>query len=262
MDPADAPIRSPGSEEVLQDDPQRPVVLIGETVRRPVGWWTPWVYDLLNHLSERGFPAPRPLGLDWSGREQLTFVEGDAGRAVLKRFGRPEVLARFARFLRAFHDAVEDYRPPRDADWALPATADAGPTGICHGDFAPWNVVWNADHPVGLIDFDLAQPGPPWHDVAYALAWSIPFRSDEDSKRILGVDEVPDRQTRIEAFADAYGVAVDGLVDQVVARVQRYASDVEHLRRRGLEARWTSDESIRGNHELADWVANNTHLFR
>ena len=248
---------------VLQDDDQCPVVLVDGTVRRKSRWWTSSVHHLLSHLASGGFAqSPRPLGFDDAGREMLSFIEGDCGREAGKRVAHPAALANLAQLLRRFHDAVRDYVPPPNADWALPAAADAPPTGICHGDFAPWNVVWSGDDVVGILDFDLAHPGPGLHDVAYALAYSVPFRDDADTRRMLGVDEMPDRRQRVRVFAEAYGTGTDGLVEQVVARQWKYARDVEVLRNRGLIARWTSPESIERNYQIATWVAEHQHLFR
>jgi hypothetical protein len=248
---------------VLQDDEHRPVVLVDGTVRRRAGWWSPAVHHLLAHLADVGFAeAPRPLGFDDEGRETLTFIEGDSGRAAGRRVASTTALAEFAAFLRRFHSAVRNYVPPPGADWALPPTPDAPPAGICHGDFTPWNVVWSGDTPVGILDFDLAHPGSANDDVAYALAYSVPFRDDPDTRRILGVDQIPDRRHRVQVFADAYGVKTDGLVEAVVARQHQYADDVELLRRRGLVARWTSPESIARNHQVAAWLVSHQHLFQ
>lgn len=248
---------------VLQDDEQFPVLLVDGTVRRRRRWWTATVHHLLAHLAGSDFAeSPRPLGFDAEGREMLSFIQGEAGRDAGRRVRNPVALANFALLLRRFHDAVGTYSPPPDANWALPAAEDASPTGICHGDFAPWNVVWSADDPIGVLDFDLAHPAPALHDVAYALAYSVPFRDDPDTKTMLGVEEVPDRRHRVEVFADAYGVSTVGLVEQVVARQRKYAHDVELLRHRGLIARWTSRESIQRNHQIAAWVSEHQHLFR
>ena len=57
----------------------------------------------------------------------------------------------------ASRDTIHSVAPP-SADWALPATADAPKSGVCHGDFAPWNVVWSGEEPIGILDFDLAHP--------------------------------------------------------------------------------------------------------
>ncbi|MBA2280924.1 MAG: aminoglycoside phosphotransferase family protein [Acidimicrobiia bacterium] len=248
---------------VLQDDEHCPVLLVDGTVRRRRRWWSTAVHHLLSYLADVGFAeAPRPLGFDKDGREMLTFIEGDSGSAAGRRVASTTALVEFAVFLRRFHDAVRDYVPPPGADWALPATPDAPPAGICHGDFAPWNVVWSGDAPVGILDFDLAHPGPANHDVAYALAYSVPFRDDADTRRMLGVDQIPDRRHRVRVFADAYGVDTDGLVERVVARQLKYAHDVELLRERGLVAGWTSPESIARNHQIAAWLARHQHLFR
>ncbi len=248
---------------VLQDDEHSPVVLIDGVVHRRCRWWTPSVHHLLSYLAKRGFDgSPRPLGFDSQGREKLSYIDGEAGREAAQRVAHLDALANFAGLLRQFHNTVRDYRPPPDADWALPATDDAPATGVCHGDFGPWNIVWSGNDPVGVLDFDLAYRGPHWHDVAYALAYSVPFRDDADTKRMLGVDEVPDRRRRIDVFADAYGIDTDGLVDRVVARQQKYANDVATLRDRGVVVRWTSSESINRNHQIAAWLVEHRHLFQ
>jgi hypothetical protein len=251
------------SATVLQDDEYCPVVVIDGTVRRLSRWWTSSVHHLLEHLADVGFsPAPRPLGFDGEGREMLSFIPGECGRGAATRIADTDALANFATLLRRFHDSVAGYESPTEADWALPATADAPSTGICHGDFAPWNVVWSGHEAIGIVDFDLAHPAPARHDVAYALAYSVPFRDDVDTRRMLGVDELPDRRLRIEVFADAYGIDAGGLVDLVVERQHKYALDVERLRRRGFIAQWTSDESIQHNHQIAAWLSGHVHLFQ
>ena len=54
------------------------VVRVGDTVRRPVGRWTPAVHSLLRYLEEVGLEgAPRVLGIDEKGREVLTYLPGD-----------------------------------------------------------------------------------------------------------------------------------------------------------------------------------------
>lgn len=49
-------------------------------MHRDAGPWTPAVHALLRHLEYVGFEgAPRVIGFDDSGREVLTYLEGDAG---------------------------------------------------------------------------------------------------------------------------------------------------------------------------------------
>lgn len=217
---------------------------------------------LLAYLSDVGFEhTPRPMGFDDHDREVLSFLEGDSGRDAGTRISADSALTNFARLLRDYHDHVRDYVPPSDAAWALPAPPDGRFEVVCHGDFAPWNVVWSGDAPVGILDFDMAHPCGVVDDVAYALAYSVPFRDDSDTRRMLGTDVVPSRSRRVGLFAEAYGIETDGLVDRVVERQLKYAHDVESLRRRGLIAHWTSPESVSRNFEIADWVAKNRGLF-
>ncbi|MFJ8691686.1 phosphotransferase [Streptomyces roseolilacinus] len=97
---------------------------------------------------------------------------------------------------------------------------------VCHGDFGPWNVVWNGGAPTGLLDFDYARPAPRLHDVACALEYVAPFRPDAECVRRLGHAGPPDRRRRLEVFADAYGLTdTTGLVDAVIA-VQHTTRDL------------------------------------
>ena len=51
------------------------VARVGDTVRRPTGYWTPAVHARLRHLEAVGFSeAPRVLGIDEAHREVLTFL--------------------------------------------------------------------------------------------------------------------------------------------------------------------------------------------
>jgi len=53
------------------------VVRVGDTVRRPAGFWSQSVHALLGHLNDVGYTgAPRTLGFDELGRHVLQYVEG------------------------------------------------------------------------------------------------------------------------------------------------------------------------------------------
>lgn len=75
---------------------------------------------------------------------------------------------------------------------------------MCHGDVGPWNVAWTDGVATGLFDWDMAYSGPAADDVAYALQYVAPFRSDEEAQRWLAYSEPPDRAARIRAFFSAY----------------------------------------------------------
>lgn len=245
----------------------RPVVRIGDTVRRPVQPWTPAVHALLRHLEAVGFPfSPRVLGFDGEGREVLTFIDGESGADVWGKVVDEDGLAAFARLLRAYHDACAGYAPPAGTVWSTGIGAPGPEQVVCHGDFAPWNTVWDGDRPVGIIDWDFARPAAPVHDVAYALEYVAPFRDDEECVRWLRYPEPPDRRRRLELFRTAYGPgAGDGvdMVDAVVAAQRDTADLVRRLADRGLEpqATWVAEGHLVELDRRVGWSLAHRALF-
>lgn len=252
-------------ERVMQDHPHRRVVRIGDTVRRPVQPWTATVHCLLAHLEAVGFPhSPRVLGFDEEGREVLSHIEGEAGQLGWAKVVDDRGLSAFARLLRDYHDATAGFSPPHDAVWAVGTGGRAGDDVICHGDFGPWNVVWQGRRPVGIIDWDFAHPAPPLHDVAYALRYVAPFRDDAACVRWLGFPDPPDRRHRLERFCTAYGLSsTRGIVDAVIARQQENLDLVRLLADQGHEPQstWVAEGYLRElRHDLA-WSRSHRDLF-
>ncbi len=188
---------------------------IGKTVRRATGPWSPSVHGLLEHLRRSGLVAvPLVFGADERGREVLGYLDGrvpDVNGELIAT----DTLADAMRWLRRFHDVVADYRPagvwrttnrPLDADEI-----------ICHHDFAPYNVALggpaDGERVVGVFDWDMAGPGRPIDDLAFA-AWNwVPLFRDVGTS-------VSAR--RLEVMASAYaGVAAVEILDHVVPRLQR-----------------------------------------
>ena len=180
------------------------VVRVGDTVRRPAGPWTPAVHALLTHLHGVGFHAvPRPLGIDDQGREVLTFAPGSV--VWPDRFALLEPvpqLARVARLIRRFHDAVADFAPPAEARWQIRVPGGDGSDIIAHHDLAPWNLVVGDDvqDEWVFIDWDAAAPGSRLWDLAYAVHGFLPLSADPRWQR-------SDAEARLRVFADAYGLS-------------------------------------------------------
>ena len=171
--------------------------IVGRTVRRPVGRWTPAVHALLGHLESVRFEgAPRVLGFDEQGREVLTFLPSEA----LTRRDAPRTPASadaLGKLLRQYHDAVASFDPPPAAPWRL-GRESGTETIICHNDVNPGNVVYRNGLPYGLIDWDLAGPALPLDDLARACILFGPLVPD-DVARAWGYDEreLEERPTRI-----------------------------------------------------------------
>jgi len=220
------PSREP--EIVLKGGNENVVVQVGETVRRPVHPWTPAVHRLLRHLEAAGFAeSPRVLGFDEQGREVLTMIPGEVGNYPMTPAMTTDAsLVACARMLRRYHEAAAiqpgweklpwRYRDPDPARWEV----------ICHSDVAPYNIVYRAGMPVGLIDFDVAGPGPKLWDIAYAAYRLAPLASDANCIG-FGFAEPPDRARRLARFCDAYGLDDrSGLLEMAITRIEGLRDDI------------------------------------
>ena len=206
------------SETVLEGGDVNVVVRIGDTVRRPTGEWSSSVHALLRHFEAVGFDgAPRFLGIDEQGREILSFVEGDAALAPLP--ADDDVLVELGRLLRRMHEAVADFEPPADARWF---SGGEGPL-ICHRDLFPPNVIFRSGKPVALVDWDLAGPAEPLHDVVSAASHWASLRTDHEKWGLPG-DRKPER---VRILCDAYGLSA--------AERSRFVDVAMRVRRRGYE---------------------------
>jgi Phosphotransferase enzyme family len=130
------------------------VVRVGDTLRPPVGSHSPFVHRLLEHLEG----LRRHAALPWHRRPGSRDPHAPPGSPV----EGTEILAddqivSAAALLRGYHDAAATF--PR-----LRAET------IVHGDPDPWNVLWQGDRALALIDFDEARPGRRLADVGY-FAW-------------------------------------------------------------------------------------------
>ena len=175
------------------------VVRVGDTVRRAAGPWTPTIHALLRHLRAAGFTAvPEPLGLDEQGREILSFLPGRVGTYPLEEFMWSDaLLVRVARLLRAFHDATVGFE---GAVWQWPGHEPA--EVICHNDFCPYNLLFEGAELTGVIDFDLASPGPRAWDMGQTAYRFVPLTDPENPDAPYpGRDE---QTRRLALFRDAY----------------------------------------------------------
>ncbi|MCU0154489.1 phosphotransferase [Curtobacterium flaccumfaciens pv. poinsettiae] len=127
----------------------------------------------------------------------------------------------------------------------LLSQADRAPVEtIVHGDFAPYNCVYDGIAAVGLIDFDTAHPGPRVWDVASAVYRFAPFTTGAvEGSTTPDLDE---RLARAAEFCRAYalddrsrGVLAETMIASLVALVTtieheaaagnpKFVSDLQH----------------------------------
>ena len=203
------------------------VVRVGDTVRRPLHPWSEAVHGLLRHLEAQEFDgAPRFLGVDDHGREMLTFLAGEVGAYPLPTpMWSDEVLIGAARLLRRFHDATLGYAAPEGAEWQFAYPDPTCHEVICHNDVAPYHLVFVADSPRALIDFDTARPGPRIWDLAYAAYTVVPLasfapRADGATVPYESSQHAGERARRLRLLQDAYGLPMDDLLPTVGLRLE------------------------------------------
>lgn len=206
-------------EVVLAGGNMTLVVRVGDTVRRAVGPWTPAIHALLDHLHRNGFTqVPKAIGLDEKSREIISFLPGTVATYPLSEAMLSDrTLTTVAETLRLYHDATANFVPPEDVEWQWPAHEPR--EVLCHNDFCPYNLMWDGDHLVGVIDFDTASPGPRVWDMAYTAYRFVPLTGpDNPDVPYPGIGE---QRRRLDLFCDAYGVPEINAARVVATTVRR-----------------------------------------
>ncbi|MEG9295208.1 aminoglycoside phosphotransferase family protein [Mangrovibacillus sp. Mu-81] len=197
-----------------------------DTVRRELKPESSKVHALLKHLKKKSYPyAPAFLGIDEKGREILSYIEGEAGNYPLKDYmWSDDVLKEIAKMLRLYHDAVSDFAI--DEDWQPIDNTPLPYEVICHNDFPIYNIIFHHEKPVGIIDFDVAGPGPRVYDIAYTLYTCVPLSRLHLSETGEPVVYKPENDAgrikrRIQLFLDSYGMDFEeDVVDMVIRRLE------------------------------------------
>ncbi|MFG6147398.1 phosphotransferase [Halobacillus sp. B23F22_1] len=220
-------------EEKLTGGNVSNVYLSGGTVRRELKPGSTNIHKLLKHLEEKNFPyAPRFLGIDKKDREILTHIEGEAGHYPLKEYmWSNESLREIANMLRLYHEAVSDF--PIDESWQPLDHTPPPFEVICHNDFAIYNIIFNDKSPIGIIDFDVAAPGPRMWDIAYTLYTCVPlsrvFYSEKGKPVYYHSSQHSDRtKERIALFFKSYGNKIEeDYMDIVVQRLEGLCATIK-----------------------------------
>jgi thiamine kinase-like enzyme len=209
------------TEQKLDGGNMTTVSRVGDTVRRTAGPWTKQIHALLLHLRSKGInEAPTPLGFDEQGREILTFIPGMVGHFPTPELRSDAILISAAQLLRRIHDATEDIAQTWRNGWQSPIQEPV--EVICHGDFAPYNCVFDQGNLVGVFDFDNAHPGSREWDLAYALYRFVPITHPSNPENYGTVAEQC-RRTRL--FCAEYGLKNRSQIMQSVKLRVEYMAD-------------------------------------
>lgn len=234
----------------------RPVVVGPEVVFRPAGPGTDTTHSFLRHLRAKGLDCvPEPLGMEGKV-ERLRFIPGADGGEGWYHQHTDQGLESAARLLRTIHDAGADWTPPEHAVWGAPAI-EGEETVFCHGDPGPWNFIWRDNEAIALIDWDYLHPAPRLDDVAYALRWFTPLRSDQHALAWHHFPVVPHRPARVRTFVGAYGdLPAFDVVDAVSERIRSVIRLRRDLADRGIEPQrtWVEDGAEERDLEEIAWI--------
>lgn len=189
-------------------------VRVGDTVRRPTGPWTDAVHELLAHLAQEGVPAvPRVLGHDGAGREVLGYIPGrtmGSAPVVPADFRSEALVEQIGAWLHRFHEATRTFTT-QERRWRRGLLARRPTAVICHNDVSPHNVVLDESGTlVGVLDWDMAAPGDPRDDLAFA-AWQFVLRHGAP---------LQGEAAGLRALASGYGVDPIGVLDRVGPRLR------------------------------------------
>lgn len=232
----------------------------GDVVRRPAGFWTPQTQRLLRHLRDVGFErAPEPMGFEIDGCELVGYLRGEVHVDVRTGSARSlEALDSAARLLREYHDASESFAASPDAEGPWRLTPREPREVICHGDFAPYNVVFEGERATGLIDFDAAHPGPRVWDIAYALYRWAPF--EDPSRPGIGGD-LAAQVARARGFCDAYGLPTERRRELPAAMEARLRSLVAFMIEQAQQGDAAFAANLEDGHHLG-YIADAEYIRR
>ncbi|MGM0834693.1 MAG: aminoglycoside phosphotransferase family protein [Bacillota bacterium] len=227
------------NEELLTGGNVSNVYRFGDTVLRELKQDSPKIHKLLMHLEDKGYNyAPRFLGIDEKGREKLSYIEGEAGNYPLRGYmWSNEALKDIAKMLRLYHEAVSDF--PLSDEWK---PIDNTPTPfevLCHNDFSIYNIIFNNNKPVGIIDFDVAGPGPRLWDIAYSLYTCVPlsriYLSETGEAVHYNSLMHPGRiKKRVKLFFESYGEEMDeDYMEMVLLRLEGLCKTIKRKAEEG-----------------------------
>ena len=227
------------NEEILTGGNVTNVYRSGDSVRRELKPYSHKIHKLLKHLENKGYSyAPKFLGIDEKGREILSFIEGEAGNYPLKEYmWSNDVLEEIAKMLRLYHDCVNDFSI--EEGWSSIDNTPKPFEVICHNDFAIYNIIFNRKRPVGIIDFDVAAPGPKLWDIAYTLYTCVPLSRvyhSETGEAVAynSLQHASRIKQRVKLFFEYYGGELDeGYLEMVLLRLEGLCKTIQRKANEG-----------------------------
>ncbi len=226
------------------------VVRVGNTVRRNQAAASASIHRLLTFLHDQGFhQCPKFLGVDDKNREILSFIPGQTD--FPKDLWTSEAyLIAAADMLKTFHATTAKFTQ-QDTDVWLTLNDRQRPNDvICHNDFAPYNFVYSKQGIEAVVDFDLASPGNPLMDVAYAAYWMVPLSFSAPDMLPLSMLDIELSSRRLKQFCAVYGTELNiSLLDVVEEKLLVMSDEQTMTQLLGLEV----TERLKKEGHLEHW---------
>ncbi len=159
------------SKTILSGGNMSTPILENHRVLKDVTKATDTIHELLCYAWDRGFrKGPRSYGVK-NGKHVLSYIEGFVPKEHPSWIWKESILKEAASMLRQWHEATLGFF----YEGSTCLSNEEEHEVICHNDFAPYNCVFQKEHLVGLIDFDLCSKGARLWDIAYGVYRFVPL---------------------------------------------------------------------------------------
>jgi thiamine kinase-like enzyme len=148
-----------------------------------------------------------------------------------------DVLIEIAKMLRLYHHSVSDFSFD-DSCQSIDNTPQQFEV-LCHNDFAIYNIIFKHERPIGIIDFDVAGPGPRLWDIAYTLYTCVPlsrFYLSETGEKVYynSLQHANRIKRRGKLFFDSYGEGFEeDYLEMVLLRLEGLCKTITRKAREG-----------------------------
>ena len=226
---------------------QNRISIRGGVVHRPSHPWSGGTRRLLQFCRAEGLEfVPEWRGRDEQGNEIFEHIEGEVGNYPLPEFLKNSTAVITAGLiLRRFHDVTA--KLIGDDALHLQLSPLDPVEVVCHGDFAPYNCVFDREGRIkGVIDFDGARLGPRTWDLSYAIYRFVPlvdFDGPDD-----GFGDLSNRLHRLRAFFDAYGASREEMIASVKLLPRRLLSLLDWMYKKAAAGNEGCEQNLRDKH--------------
>lgn len=234
-------------EEQIAIGGQNRVFICGGVVHRPRHPWSDGTRRLLQFCRAEGLGfVPEWRGRDEQGNEIFEYIEGEVGNYPLPEFlkGATAVVSA-GKTLRRFHDVTA--KLVLDDALRLQFGALDPIEVVCHGDFAPYNCVFDSRGNIkGIIDFDGARLGPRSWDLSYAIYRFAPFVDFDGLDD--GFGDFSNRLNRLHTFFEAYGASREEMIASVKLLPRRLLSLLDWMYKEAAAGNEGCKQNLRDKH--------------